>query len=159
MKKFSGALFLSLLVLFSGCAGRHYAPPEAALIVIKSPALKFADMGFIYRGEERVKIEVYASGRALSTLTVGRQVCVDGRCMKERDFYKKYFGVAYPAGTLWAIFSKRPIFGGEGMLKENGQNIQHIFKEGRYDIIYAFDHASVRFKDKINHILIKITER
>ncbi|WP_456322698.1 hypothetical protein [Hydrogenimonas sp.] len=159
MKNIARELILSLFLLLSGCATHYYAPPKPALIVIKSPALKFADMGFLYRGKKWVKVEVYASGHALFTLKVGKRICVDGKCMNESDFYKRYFGAQYPPGTLLAIFSRQPIFDNEGLLKANGKNIQRIFKEDRFDIIYTFDDTSVRFKDKINHILIKIKER
>jgi len=149
----------ALVVLLGGCSPRLYERPQPALIVLKSPKLRYADMGFVYRGKGRLKMEIYTAGRPVFTLSVGKRVCLDGGCMSEAEFYRKFFGVAYPQGTLHAILSKRPIFEGEGLLKKNGRSEQQIFEPGRFDIIYTFDATSSRFKDRINHILIKISER
>ncbi|WP_457594700.1 hypothetical protein [Hydrogenimonas sp.] len=148
-----------LLLLLTGCSRRYYETPQPALIVLKSPKLRYADMGFLYRGENRIKIQIYTAGRPVFTLSVGERICLDGSCMSEAEFYRKFFGVAYPPGTLHAIFSKRAIFGGEGLLKKKGRSEQQIFEPGRFDIIYTFDATSARFRDRINHIVIKISER
>lgn len=159
MKIFCKFVFLGLFSLLGGCAKHYYEAPQAALIVIKSPELKYADMGFVYRGKKQIKMQIYVSGRAAFTLTIGKRICIDSRCMSEEQFYKKYLHVRYPKGTLADIFSKRAIFGGEDLHEEKGKKVQHIYETGRFDIIYAFDATSVRFKDRINHILIKITEK
>ncbi len=153
--------FIAAVVVFSlvGCAGRYYEEPQPALIVLRSPVLKYADMGFVYRGKRSIKVQIYGAGRPVFTLTAGKRVCVDSGCMSEKEFYKKYMHTDYPAGTLAAIFSKRPIFGGEGLEEEGDKRVQHIEEEGKFDIIYTFDSTSARFRDRLNHILIKITER
>jgi hypothetical protein len=128
------------------------------MIVIKTPTLRYADQGFVYRGEDRVKVQVYVSGKAAFTLGVGKRVCVDNGCMSEKAFYRKYLHADYPEGTLAAIFLKRPIFGGRELACEGDMCEQRIEEPGRYDIIYAFDARTVRFRDRLHHILIKITE-
>ncbi len=138
---------------------KHYEKPQPALIVLKLPALKYADMGFVYRGKNRVKIQIYNSGSALFTLSVGKRVCVDSGCMSEKEFYRKFMHTDYPAGTVASILSKRAIFGGEGLEKEGGKWVQRIREEGKFDIIYTFDATSARFKDRINNIVIKVMER
>ena len=157
--KFLVKIFWIILFLwFGGCASKRYESPQPAVIVIKSPKLKYADQGFVYRGKNRIKVQVYASGRAVFELTVGKKVCVDSGCMSEEAFYRKYLHAAYPKGTIAAIFSKRPIFDGRGLERSDGRNIQYIYEPDKFDIIYTFDSASARFKDRYNHILIKITE-
>jgi len=152
-------LAASLIFSISGCGTKYYEKPQPALIVLKSSQLKYADMGFIYRGKSRIKVEIYSAGQPAFTLTIGKRICVDSGCMSEREFYKKYIHADYPCGTLAAIFSKRPIFGGEGLYEKDGKNVQRIDEAGKFDIIYTFDSTSARFKDRLNHILIKITER
>ncbi|WP_201351922.1 hypothetical protein [Hydrogenimonas urashimensis] len=147
-----------LLLSFGGCVFKTFESPRSALIVIKSPTLKYADQGFVYRGKKRIKVQVYASGRAVFELTIGRRVCVNRGCMSEEEFYRKYLHVSYPKGTLAAIFSKRPIFDGEGLSEENGRSVQRIYEPDKFDIIYAFGSGYTRFKDRINHIIIKMTE-
>ncbi|WP_353661388.1 hypothetical protein [Hydrogenimonas sp. SS33] len=156
-KLFFLPLFLSLLG-FGGCAVKRYEKPHPALIVLKTPKLKYADQGFVYRGRDRVKVQVYASGKAVLTLTAGRNLCIDGKCMEERRFDEAFLGVVYPEGTMRSIFLGRPIFGKKGLQCSRGRCEQRIDEPGRYDIIYAFDSGHVRFKDRKNHILIKMTE-
>lgn len=150
--------FLFTALIFAGCSARYYEKPQPALIVIKSASLKYADMGFVYRGKKSVKVQIYSSGRPVFAMSVGKRVCIDSRCMSEREFYRKYLKADYPPGTMARILSKRPIFGGEGLEDEDGRMVQRIYGEGRFDIIYTFDSASARFRDRLNNILIKITE-
>ncbi|SFP79194.1 hypothetical protein [Hydrogenimonas thermophila] len=159
MQFFLKIIFLSLFFLFSGCSKNYYEVPKASLIVIKSPKLKYADMGFIYRGKRQVKAQVYSSGKAVFTLTIGKRICIDSKCMSEEQFYRSYLNVKYPKGTLANIFLKKPIFNNEDLHKERGKWKQQIFDEDKFDIIYTFDSTSARFKDKTNHILIKIVEK
>ncbi len=147
------------VLVFVGCGAKYYEKPQPALIVLKSQALKYADMGFIYRGKKSIKVQIYSSGRPAFTLSIGKRVCVDSKCMSEKEFYRKFLKAEYPAGTLTNIFSKRPVFGGEELQKMNGKMEQRINRDGKFDIIYTFDNASARFKDRLNNILIKITER
>ena len=158
MKDFLKSFFILPLLLFWGCATRQYEAPRPALIVIKTPELKYADQGFLYRGKEHIKIQVYASGKAVFELTVGKRICMDNGCMSEKEFYRKYLHAEYPKGTLAAIFSRKPIFGGEELEKEDGRSVQRIHESDKFDIIYTFDSKTARFKDRLNHTLIKITE-
>ncbi|WP_456453198.1 hypothetical protein [Hydrogenimonas sp.] len=158
MRNFFYASCVALLMGLAGCAVKSYEKPIPAMIVLKTPAFKYADQGFVYRGKGRVKVQVYVSGRAAFELSVGKRVCVDNACMGEKAFYEKYLRADYPKGTLAAIFTKRPIFGGEGLRKAGERTLQRIEVPGRFDIIYAFDSRSASFKDRLNRIFIKITE-
>ncbi|RUM43988.1 MAG: hypothetical protein DSY46_06840 [Hydrogenimonas sp.] len=148
-----------LIFFLQGCTTHYYEAPQSALIVIKSPTLRYADMGFIYRGKRHVKVQVYASGKAVFTMTIGKRICVNQQCMSETQFYKNYLHAYYPKGTLVNIFLKRPIFGGVNFETEKGKGVQQIFENGKFDIIYTFDSTSSQFRDRTNHILIKIMER
>jgi hypothetical protein len=158
LKKIWKIALWALIFGLAGCAARHYEKPVPALIVLKTPTFRYADQGFVYRDGRRIKVQIYVSGRAAFELSVGRRVCLDNACMGEAAFYKKYLHASYPEGTLAAILSKRPIFDGEGLHTEKGRSVQRIEEPGRFDIIYAFDSKTARFKDRLNHILIKITE-
>ena len=157
-KKFFFVFLLSVSILFVGCAPKRYQKPVPALIVFKTPKLRYADQGFLYRGEGHTKLQIYISGRAAFTLSAGRNVCVNDRCMDEKRFDETFLGVLYPEGTVGAILAGRPIFGKKGLHCRQGVCEQRIAVPGRYDIIYAFGSGHVRFKDRKNHILIKITE-
>ena len=148
-----------LIFFLQGCTTHYYEAPQSALIVLKAPTLRYADMGFIYRGKQHVKVQVYASGKAVFTMTIGKRICVNQQCMSEAQFYKNYWHIDYPKGTLVNIFLKRPIFDGESLEHRGEKGVQEIFEDGKFDIIYIFDSTSVQFRDRTNHILIKIMER
>ncbi|WP_456382476.1 hypothetical protein [Hydrogenimonas sp.] len=159
MKIFEKIPLLLLLLLWGGCVSRVYEKPISALVVFRTPTFAYADQGFVYRGREGIKVQIYVSGKAAFELKVGgKRVCLGNACMRERAFYRKYLHTDYPEGTLAAIFSRAPIFGGEGLEEKAGRFVQRIEEAGRFDIIYAFDSRSAKFRDRLNRILIKMTE-
>ncbi len=157
MKKFLVFLWIPLLFGVQGCAPKRYEKPMPAMIVIKTPTMRYADQGFIYRNGKGVKIQIYSLGTPIFSMRIGRRVCVKAGCMDEQAFEKRYLGTLYPPGTLAAIFLKRPIFGGENLQCE-GERCRQRIKNDSFDIIYAFDSRSASFKDRKHHILLKIRE-
>jgi len=74
--------------------------------------------------------------------------------MDENRFYRKIFHTDYPAGTLAAIFSKRPINAGQPPICQNGRCRQQIGET----ILYSYDARRARFKDSRHHVLIIIAD-
>jgi hypothetical protein len=153
------AIFLVLLL--GGCFGpKEPVPQEGVFVVWKTPGMKFADQGFLYREPGRLRLEVYASGQAAAKLTVTpKQVCSGALCMGKKEFNLRYLASSYPETLLEHILTGRPIFGGEGMEKTDHGFTQRIKKTGRYDIDYRVLNGSVVFRDTINDILIKIQKQ
>ncbi len=156
-------IFFQLIVIFfwslfflSGCTLKRPAPPRSAVIVFKTPTLRYADMGFIQKAREKVLLQIYNSGQPVFNLTVGPRICIEGRCLDEREFYTRYFHASYPEGTLAAILEGRPVFDGANLDCDDTVCRQRIRKPGRLDIIYDFNATHVRFKDRRNGVLIKI---
>jgi len=153
--------FLSLLMLFLGTTGcfspKKPVPQEGVFVVWKSPAMKYADQGFLYHEGAKLKLEIYASGQAVMKLTVTpTQVCSGALCMNKKEFNIRYLSGYYPERLLEEVLTGRPVFGGEGMKKKDHGFTQRIGKTGFYDIEYSVLNGSVVFRDTINDILIKI---
>jgi len=159
MSKFLKVVGTGLLtVALSGCFGEKEAvPQEGVFVVWKTPAMKYADQGFLYHEGTKQRLEIYASGQAVMQLTVSpTQVCSGALCMSKKQFNLRFLSPHYPETLLEHLLEGEPILGGEGMEKKDHGFTQRIKKAGTYDIEYSVLNGSVVFRDTINKILIKI---
>ena len=155
---------LMAILLLGGCAGKELIPEknqESAFIIIKTPTMRYADMGFLYKKTDLVKVEIYSMGQPLLTLDInGMNVCMSTfKCMSKEDFNKKMLHDSYPPTLLEHIFKAQPIFEKEGYEKISNGFTQKIKKEGAYDITYSVTSDKRTFRDKINKIKIEVSKR
>jgi len=147
--------------LFVACTGKDAKKQESAFIVMKTKSIKFADMGFIYDNLSEVKVEVYANGQPVVDLKINAaNICLSLlECMDKQEFNKKVLVAEYPTTLLENIFRAKPIFAKENLKKIEGGFEQTIQKEGVYDISYSVVSGQRVFRDRMNHILIKVREQ
>jgi hypothetical protein len=159
MKKHLG-LILGSLLLFNACTGQP-KKEESAFIVLKTAALKYADMGFIKESSSKVQVEMYAAGQPLVSIEInGANVCMSTlKCMEKHDFNEKVLSSSYPDTLLENIFKSKPIFNSENLEKTTDGFTQKIQKDGLYDITYTVVSGERKFRDTINKILIKVREQ
>ncbi|MRJ02030.1 MAG: hypothetical protein GXO19_01680 [Epsilonproteobacteria bacterium] len=145
------------IVLFSlGCAAR-VARSSSVMIVWKSPQIRYGDTAFMSRTERGVTLQLYQAGQGVMKLSVGKRICIDGKCMAASQFVKKFLSPHYPPTIVRNILLGRPIFGGQGLERTRKGFLQRI--EGDHlDIIYRVSQGSIYFKDRKNGILITIKE-
>ena len=148
---------LGLLFLLNGCTQLTPEKQESAFIVIKTPKMKYADMGFISTNDSKVKVEIYTAGQPLVAWEInGMNICMSTlECMDKESFNKEYLSDTYPDTLLENIFRAKPIFNREGYAEVRGGFAQHI-KEG---ISYSVVSGKRTFRDKLNKILIKVKEQ
>lgn len=158
MQKFS-ILWASLLILLiGGCASKHYTVSEPKMIALKTSKLKFADMGYLRREGDAVEVELFVAGVAVEKISIDHKVCVSSGCMSEEEFVKTYLYEGYPADTMRNILLGRDIFEGKGKSELcNGTLYQYIRNE-EMDFVYRRKPAEVYFKDRLNGIMIKISD-
>jgi len=154
------ATIFTILLIFSGCTNKNLVPQknqESAFIVIKTPSMRYADMGFIYKSDSFIKVEIYSMGQPIMSLDInGMNVCMSTfKCMEKKDFNTKMLSSSYPDTLLENIFKSKPIFNGKNLIKnKNGFSQKIISKE--YNIEYSVYNNQTKFKDIQNNILIKI---
>ena len=163
MLKAISSIFITLFLL-SGCTGKELISEEnqeSAFIVIKTPTMKYADLGFIYKKQDLVKVEIYSMGQALLTLDInGMNICMSTfECMSKEDFNAKMLHASYPPTLLENIFKGEAIFDQEGLEKREDGFSQKVVKKGEYDISYSVTATQRKFRDKRNKILIKVKEQ
>ncbi len=144
--------------MIGGCATKPYAVSEPKMITLKTPKLKFSDMGYLRSDGEAVEVELFAAGMAVEKITINGEVCVRAGCMGEEKFVKEYLCPDYPSDTMRSVLLGRDIFGGLGKEEMcDGRLFQFIRNDGM-DILYRRGEGEIYFKDRLNGLVIKITD-
>ena len=151
----------ALAFLFTACGTQPYKKENSAFIVFKTPAFKYADMGFVYENSAEVKAEIYGSGQALMSLSMrGDSVCMSlFACMSSTKFNQQVLGASYPGTLLDNIFRGKPIFNKKNVKQRRNGFTQNIVNKNKYNIHYSVLNNEIIFNDTINHILIKVKKQ
>jgi hypothetical protein len=158
MRYIARLFILSLgLFLFLGCAPMQYEKHETRLIIFKTAKLKYADMGYIRRNKDAVKVDLFMAGQAARSIEVGKLICFEEGCMSRSDFNKEYLHASYPDDLLLNVLSGRPIFE-KAAIAQTAQGFTQELQSSKYDITYRVENAEIYFKDRKNMILIKISK-
>jgi len=155
-------VFLLLVVgIINACSQKDISKQESAFIVIKTPTMKYADMGFISNSSSLVKVDIYAAGQPLMNFEINEMnVCMSTfECMDKESFNEKVLSKYYDDKVLENIFRAEPIFNGKNLEKNTKGFTQKIQKENEYAITYSVVSSKRTFRDKINNILIKVREQ
>ena len=134
---------------------KHYDMNVSKLIVIRSPLIKYADLGYIRGHGSSLRIELYEMGNVVKSIDIDNFICVDDGCMLKSVFNSKYLNSHYPADTLENVITGHAIYDGKNLRKLYDGYVQEI-KDENVDIEYEVTSKSIRFKDRKNAILLKI---
>ena len=161
MKHKRTILLVMVSVLFSACAPKEYVEANSAYILFKTPSFKYADMGFIYENEKAMKVEIYGSGQALTSLEISEtSICMSLlECMSKNTFNKEILNSMYPEDTLEKIFRGERVFNGLGAETKGNGFTQKIVKKDKYNINYSVLNNQIIFHDTINTVLIKVKKQ
>lgn len=152
-------LFLGVVLWFVwGCSNVDYTQQYSAYIVLKTPHLKYADMGFIYENSQRLKVEIYSNGQVVTALKIGKDsVCMGTMsCLSKKAFTRRFLSLEYPDEMIGQIFRGEAIFGGRNKIQKRNGFTQKCIKHGKYHIEYTVFNKQILFRDTINKILIKV---
>jgi len=159
MRKYSILWVNALILLFlGGCAGKVYHQSEPRLITIKSPLLKFSDMGYIRHDDTSVEVELFAAGVAVEKISIDKRVCVSAGCMDEAEFTRKYLYPDYPADTMRRILLGEDIFSGQNKEELCSGTLFQFIRSEEMDVMYRRSPGKIYFKDRLNGLIIKIEE-
>lgn len=148
-------LTLVFLLLFTGCSINNYQHTQSKIIIIKSPLIKFADLGYIRNTNDSIGLELFIAGQRIQNIEINHLICVDDGCMTKSGFNTDYLNSHYPDDILQNILLSRPIFDSKNKVKIDDGFEQRIVNEN-VEIIYRITSKVIYFKDKKNRIIIKI---
>jgi hypothetical protein len=150
-------ILLTFVLLLNACSFKNYEHTQSKIIIIKSPHLKFADLGYIRNSDDSIELELFVAGNSIKKITINYLVCVDEGCMSRSSFNAEYLNQAYPDALLQNILLGRVIYDGENRVKTENGFMQKI-KTDSVDIKYRVDAHEIFFKDKKNKIIFKIKD-
>lgn len=150
-------LFALFFILFTGCATKSFEQTQSKIFIIKSPQIKFADLGFLRYGGEHIQLELFSAGKVVQRIDINHLVCVNEGCMSKSAFNADYLSPHYPSDTLAQILLGRAIFEKEGY-KKTDEGFEQRLINADVNIIYRVTSQEIYFKDKLNNIIIKIKE-
>lgn len=146
------------LMILGACNPQPSMKQESAFILLKTPTFKYADMGFIYKSQDRVKVEIYGVGQALMRLTISQEdICLTLlECMSKERFNREVLSRYYPKEMIEEVFRGKALFGGVNRQKNRNGFTQMVYKKHKYKIHYRVFNKEITFHDTINHIQIEI---
>jgi len=150
-------LFIGFILLFSACSIKNYEHSESKVISIKTPKLKFSDLGYLKRSDEAVRLELFVAGRNVQNITINHLICVDDGCMRKSSFNREVLHPSYPDDMLQNIILGREIYDAKNLVKKS-DGFEQSVKTKEVEIRYRVTSKEIYFKDKKNHILFKIKD-
>lgn len=151
--------YLTLLatLFFTACSVTNYQHTQTKLIIIKSPLIKFADVGYIRNSDKSISLELFTAGQRVEEITINHLICVSQGCMSKSGFNEEYLSAEYPDDILQNILLARPIFSGENMVK-TADGFEQKIDAQKIQITYRVSANVTYFKDRKNNIILKIKD-
>ncbi|NPA60503.1 MAG: hypothetical protein GXO30_08630 [Epsilonproteobacteria bacterium] len=148
---------LFFILIFSACSTKNYEITQTKIIIIKSPKLKFADVGYIRNSDNSIELELFSAGKVVEKITINHLICTTKGCMSKGGFNQEYLDASYPKDMLQNILLAKSIYESKNMQKTKDGFEQNI-KDENVDITYKVKPKIIFFKDRKNKIILKIKD-
>ncbi len=150
-------ILLIFILLFSACSITNYEHTQTKIIIIKSPKIKFADIGYIRNSDKAIELELFLAGQAIEKISINHLICTSEGCMSKSGFNEEYLNAAYPDEIMQNILLGTEIYDGLNKIKTEDGFEQSIKRE-KVNIIYRVSTNQIFFKDRKNSIIFKIKD-
>ena len=150
-------ILITFIILFTACSTKNYEITKTKIVIIKSPQIKFSDLGYLRNTDKDIELELFMAGKSIQKISINHLICVSEGCMSKSGFNKDYLNENYPDSILQNILLAKPIYDGKNLEKTQEGFIQHI-NSLHVEIVYKVTQNQVFFKDKKNHIIFKIKD-
>lgn len=136
---------------------KNYEVTQTKVIIIKSPKIKFADVGYLRNSDKSIELELFAAGKAIEKITVNHLICVREGCMTKGSFNEEYLNKAYPTSIMQNILLGNAIYEGKNRV-QTSEGFEQLIKDEDVNITYRVSSDAIYFKDRTNRIIIKIKD-
>jgi hypothetical protein len=150
-------LLIAFALLFTACSIKNYEITQTKIIIIKSPKLKFADVGYLRNSQKSIELELFAAGKAIEKITINHLICISEGCMTKSSFNKDYLNESYPTEILQNILLGNPIYDGKNRV-QTPEGFEQKIKDENVNITYRVSTNVIFFKDSNNKIILKIKD-
>lgn len=148
---------IALSLLFISCSVKEYDNTQAKVVIIKSPKIKFADLGYVRNSDKSIELELFIAGKVIEKITINHLICTSEGCMSKSGFNGDYLSASYPDGLLQNIILGREIFDGKNRI-ETSDGFEQKITSWHVDITYKVSPHAIMFKDIKNNIIFKIKD-
>lgn len=150
-------IILLIALFFSACGTKSYEQTQTKIVTIKSPKIKFSDVGYLRNSDKSIELELFMAGKCIEKIAVNHLICTSEGCMSKSGFNKDYLAQIYPDDTMQNMLLSHAIYGGKN-LKKTDDGFEQQIKDENVDIFYKVDTKSLLFRDKKNDIIFKIRD-
>ncbi len=150
-------MLLIFTLFFSACSIKNYEHTQTKIITIKSPKMKFSDVGYLRNSDKSIELELFMAGKSIEKIAINHLICISSGCMSKSGFNKDYLNEAYPDDTLQNILLSHAIYDGANLSKTADGFTQKIQDED-VDISYRVEPDGVFFKDRKNGIIFNVKD-
>lgn len=150
-------ILLIFALFFSACSIKNYEHTQTKIITIKSPKIKFSDVGYLRNSDKSIELELFMAGKSIEKITVNHLICTSEGCMSKSGFNKDYLNTAYPDDIMQNMLLSHVIYDGKNLTKTTDGFEQHIRDED-VDIVYRVNSHALYFKDRKNGIIFNIKD-
>ena len=151
-------IYILFFSIFSGCSLKNYNHTSTKLLTLKTQKLKFSDIAYLRHSEDAIELDLFVAGKMVSRFHINHLICVENEgCLRKASFNEEYLTRYYPDDILQNILLGREIYQGKNKQKFDDGFVQLINTQD-VAIKYKVTPKSIYFKDKKNHILIKIKD-
>jgi len=150
-------LLIVFALFFSACSVKNYEVTQTKVIIIKSPKIKFADLGYVRNSGDSIELELFVASKAIEKISINHLICTSEGCMKKSSFNKEYLHHSYPSDILQNILLAKAIYDAKNRVQtESG--FEQLIVDENVDIIYRVSENETFFKDRKNKIIFKIKD-
>lgn len=150
-------LLIAFALLFSACSIKNYEITQTKIFIIKSPKLKFADLGYLRNSQKSIELELFTAGKAIEKITINHLICMSEGCMTKSSFNKDYLNESYPSEILQNILLAQAIYDGKNRVQTQ-DGFEQTIEDENVNITYRVSSNVIYFKDKKNKIIFKIKD-
>lgn len=143
------------LLFLNACSIKNYEHTQTKIVTIKSPLIKFSDIGYLRHSGDAIELELFIAGQVFQKIHINNLICVKEGCMSKRSFNEKYLNATYPENILQNILLSEEIYGGKNRLKTD-EGFMQVINNKDVAIKYRVNSRETFFKDRKNNIIIKI---
>ena len=104
--------FIVFVLLFSACSTKEIKQSNSAIIIFKTPSMKFYDRGFVKIYDKYINLQIYNSGQIALNLDIYKNKICKGflQCQSSKEFNKNYLNSDYSDDFLFKLFSKNKVY-------------------------------------------------
>jgi len=150
-------ILLVFVLFFSACSVKNYEQTKTKIIIIKSPKIKFADVGYVRNSSKKIELELFTAGHSIEKITINHLICSSEGCLSKSGFNEDYLNSSYPDDILQNILLARPIYDAKNRVK-TADGFEQYIQNKDVDIVYRVTSRVIYFKDKTNNIIIKLKD-